>query len=217
MANQTTVDASGATPDQERSSALTPIFSDEPVRDGQVSFGFEGFANTLADLALGRANQTPFTVVVKGESGCGKTTLLETTSRRLEGARRQGDRGAQRSQRGEDPLAERLEVPARRHDPGRVAREAARTVQVGPARRAAHGIRPAAPASAPAAHSRVMGACRRGGGRGVDCEPGRRRRQATMLLRPLRRVVRPAVVRVVPRGLPGRAGQRRTDARGVEP
>ena len=73
-----------ATPIKEPSSDLTPIFSDGPVREGPVAFGFEGFANTLADLALGRANQTPFTVVVKGESGYGKTTLLETIRRRLE-------------------------------------------------------------------------------------------------------------------------------------
>ena len=92
-----TVHRGRATPDEEQSSDLTPIFSDEPVRDGQVSFGFEGFANTLADLALRRANQTPFTVVVKGESGCGKTTLLETTRFRLEErgarARRRTDAG----------------------------------------------------------------------------------------------------------------------------
>ena len=79
-----TVHSGRATPDEEQSSDLTPIFSDGPVREGPVSFGFEGVANTLADLALRRANQTPFTVVVKGESGCGKTTLLETTRRRLE-------------------------------------------------------------------------------------------------------------------------------------
>ena len=79
-----TVHRGRAIPDEERSSDLTPIFSDGPVREGPVSFGFEGVANTLADLALRRANRTPFTVVVKGGSGCGKTTLLETTRRRLE-------------------------------------------------------------------------------------------------------------------------------------
>ena len=106
-----TVREGRATPDEERSSDLTPIFSDGPVGEGPVSFGFEGLADTLADLALRRANQTPFTVVVKGESGCGKTTLLETTRRRLE------DRGAKAraalDDHREDPLAERLEIPAR--------------------------------------------------------------------------------------------------------
>ena len=59
----------------------TRIFSDEPIcgEDRPVSFEFEGFARTLADLALNPENETPFTVVVKGEWGRGKTTLLRRT------------------------------------------------------------------------------------------------------------------------------------------
>ena len=58
---------------------LTHLFADLPAREGQVQFEFAGFAKTLAELALNPANETPFTVVVKGEWGRGKTTLLRTT------------------------------------------------------------------------------------------------------------------------------------------
>jgi formylglycine-generating enzyme required for sulfatase activity len=61
----------------------TPLFPDHPVRDGKVAFEFDGFARTLAGLVLSPDNRTPFTVVVKGEWGRGKTTLLEETRRIL--------------------------------------------------------------------------------------------------------------------------------------
>jgi formylglycine-generating enzyme required for sulfatase activity len=65
------------------SAALTRLFPDHPVRDGSVAFEFGGIARTLAELALNPSNATPFTVVVKGEWGRGKTTLLEETRRIL--------------------------------------------------------------------------------------------------------------------------------------
>jgi len=63
---------------------LTRLFADHPVRDGEVSFDFAGFSRTLAELALNPDNPTPFTIVVKGEWGRGKTTLLEQTRRILD-------------------------------------------------------------------------------------------------------------------------------------
>ena len=72
-------------PRQRRAvSDLTRLFPDQPVRTGPVAFEFEGIAQTLAELALNPANETPFTVVVKGEWGRGKTTLLRTTQRLLD-------------------------------------------------------------------------------------------------------------------------------------
>lgn len=56
---------------------LARLFPDLPVDDGEeLQFEFEGPARTLAELALNPDNRTPFTVVVKGGWGRGKTTLL---------------------------------------------------------------------------------------------------------------------------------------------
>lgn len=66
-------------------SPRTHLFPDHPVRDGKVAFEFAGIARTMAELALNPANRTPFTVVVKGEWGRGKTTLLRETQRLLDG------------------------------------------------------------------------------------------------------------------------------------
>lgn len=64
---------------------LPRLFPDHPVRDGRkVAFKFEGIARTLAGLALNPDNGTPFTVVVRGEWGRGKTTLLAETRRLLD-------------------------------------------------------------------------------------------------------------------------------------
>lgn len=64
-------------------SRMAHLFPDHPVRDGAAAFEFEGFAKTLAELALNPANRTPFTAVVRGGWGRGKTTLLCQTQRIL--------------------------------------------------------------------------------------------------------------------------------------
>lgn len=64
---------------------LARLFPDLPVGDGEeLHFEFEGPARTLAELALNPDNRTPFTVVVKGGWGRGKTTLLRRTKWLLE-------------------------------------------------------------------------------------------------------------------------------------
>jgi formylglycine-generating enzyme required for sulfatase activity len=55
---------------------LARIFADHPLVDEKLEFEFEGFARTLAELAWNPDNATPFTVVVRGGWGRGKTTLL---------------------------------------------------------------------------------------------------------------------------------------------
>jgi len=64
---------------------LARLFPDLPVDDGvALAFDFEGPARTLAELALNPENRTPFTVVVKGGWGRGKTTLLKRAKWLLE-------------------------------------------------------------------------------------------------------------------------------------
>ena len=123
---------------------LTHLFADLPAREGQVQFEFAGFATTLAELALNPANETPFTVVVKGEWGRGKTTLLRTTEGVLV------KRGAKKASSsvglspGEDRVAQRMEVSAERHDPGGSAwRTDPTDAERGP-RRSDHRVRRAA-------------------------------------------------------------------------
>jgi pantothenate kinase-related protein Tda10 len=61
------------------------IFSDLPVTNSvDLAFEFEGLAQTLAELAWNPDNQTPFTVVVRGGWGRGKTTLLRQAQRLLD-------------------------------------------------------------------------------------------------------------------------------------
>jgi formylglycine-generating enzyme required for sulfatase activity len=61
------------------------IFSDLPVTNSvDLAFEFEWLATTLAELAWNPDNQTPFTVVVRGGWGRGKTTLLRQTQRLLD-------------------------------------------------------------------------------------------------------------------------------------
>jgi formylglycine-generating enzyme required for sulfatase activity len=63
---------------------LARVFSDHPLRDQRLEFEFEGFARTLAELAWNPDNTTPFTVVVRGGWGRGKTTLLRRAQWMLE-------------------------------------------------------------------------------------------------------------------------------------
>jgi len=72
---------------------LVRIFPDQPVRTAEgLAFDFEGLAHTLAELAWNSDNATPFTVVVRGGWGRGKTTLLRQTSRLLDEQTKAKDR-----------------------------------------------------------------------------------------------------------------------------
>ena len=55
------------------------LFPDHPAEGDRIEFEFKAYAKTLASLALNPDNQTPFTVVIRGEWGRGKTTLLKQT------------------------------------------------------------------------------------------------------------------------------------------
>lgn len=63
---------------------LARVFPDHPLQDEVLKFQFEGFARTLAELAWNPDNTTPFTVVVRGGWGRGKTTLLRRAQWMLE-------------------------------------------------------------------------------------------------------------------------------------
>ena len=65
-------------------SRLARVFPDHPLMDQRLEFEFEGFARTLAELAWNPDNGTPFTVVVRGGWGRGKTTLLRRAQWMLE-------------------------------------------------------------------------------------------------------------------------------------
>jgi hypothetical protein len=69
------------------------IFPDHPVGTEQgLAFDFGGLARTLAELAWNPDNLTPFTAVVRGGWGRGKTTLLRQTRRLLDEHAKAGDR-----------------------------------------------------------------------------------------------------------------------------
>jgi hypothetical protein len=60
------------------------IFPDRPVTGAAgLAFQFDGLARTLAELAWNPDNATPFTAVIRGGWGRGKTTLLRQTERLL--------------------------------------------------------------------------------------------------------------------------------------
>ncbi len=65
--------------------SLPILFSDQPPERGEeLQFEFDGLAKTLAQLALNPGNPTPFTVVVRGGWGRGKTTLLRRAKYMME-------------------------------------------------------------------------------------------------------------------------------------
>jgi Sulfatase-modifying factor enzyme 1/KAP family P-loop domain len=55
------------------------ILGDQPWKKMKSpSFQFDAYASTLADIALNPENETPLCVLVQGEWGVGKSTLMET-------------------------------------------------------------------------------------------------------------------------------------------
>ncbi len=72
-------------PPEQPNYSLPRLFSDQPPRRGEeLQFEFDGLAKTLAQLALNKDNPTPFTVVVRGGWGRGKTTLLRRAQYMME-------------------------------------------------------------------------------------------------------------------------------------
>ena len=74
----------GKKAEASKASRLARVFPDHPLQDRRLEFEFEGFARTLAELAWNPDNSTPFTVVVRGGWGRGKTTLLRRAQWMLE-------------------------------------------------------------------------------------------------------------------------------------
>jgi len=71
-------------PQKDNTPELVRIFPDQPVSTAEgLDFQFEGLARTLAELAWNPDNATPFTAVIRGGWGRGKTTLLRQTERLL--------------------------------------------------------------------------------------------------------------------------------------
>jgi formylglycine-generating enzyme required for sulfatase activity len=54
-----------------------PIIHDNPAAKGEVGFGFEGYARTLAGIIAAKKNRTPLVIGVYGPWGSGKTTLMK--------------------------------------------------------------------------------------------------------------------------------------------
>lgn len=71
-------------PTVPKATRLARVFPDHPLIDRRLEFEFEGFARTLAEVAWNPDNATPFTVVVRGGWGRGKTTLLRRAQWMLE-------------------------------------------------------------------------------------------------------------------------------------
>ncbi len=72
----------------ESGQRMPRIFSDHAIEIGSetLSFDFDDMAKTLALLALNGENPTPFSVVVRGGWGRGKTTLLKRAQHLMETA-----------------------------------------------------------------------------------------------------------------------------------
>lgn len=68
-----------------KDSKLVYIISDSPEKES-VEFGFDAYARTLADLIANKENKTPLVIGIYGPWGAGKTTLMETVKRFLEGS-----------------------------------------------------------------------------------------------------------------------------------
>ena len=68
------------------------ILPDNPVREyvtGDAdSFQFQPFVDTFASMCANKTNGTPFTIVVDGAWGSGKTTLMEMTRAALDAKRK---------------------------------------------------------------------------------------------------------------------------------
>ena len=60
------------------------IISDSPKK-GDVAFGFDAYAKTIAEVAANRDNQTPLVIGIYGPWGSGKTTLMGAVKRFLDG------------------------------------------------------------------------------------------------------------------------------------
>ena len=62
------------------------IIADIPVPeiDDNDPFGFEPFVGSLASMATHAKNETPFAVIVDGPWGCGKTSMMEMTKKRID-------------------------------------------------------------------------------------------------------------------------------------
>ncbi len=54
---------------------LPYIISDEPLREN-LGFGFDKYAQTLADVVANKKNSTPLVIGIYGSWGSGKTTLM---------------------------------------------------------------------------------------------------------------------------------------------
>ena len=60
------------------------IISDSPKK-GDVAFGFDAYAKTIAEVAANRVNETPLVMGIYGPWGSGKTTLMAAVKRFLDG------------------------------------------------------------------------------------------------------------------------------------
>ncbi len=60
------------------------IISDHTdAKEKKLAFGFENYANAIAELIATKNNKTPFTLGISGEWGAGKTTLMKAVEDKL--------------------------------------------------------------------------------------------------------------------------------------
>ena len=53
------------------------IISDNTENRENIAFGFDAYANAIAELIATKSNKTPFTIGISGSWGSGKTTLMK--------------------------------------------------------------------------------------------------------------------------------------------
>ncbi|MDH5677726.1 MAG: KAP family NTPase [Nitrospinota bacterium] len=73
--------------DQKKPAQPARIIADNPKKKliaDRDHFRFSPFVGTFTALAINKHNETPFTVVIDGPWGCGKTTMMEMTKDSLE-------------------------------------------------------------------------------------------------------------------------------------
>ncbi len=59
------------------------IISDDIQNRENIAFGFDAYANALAEMIATKYNKTPFTIGISGEWGSGKTTLMKEIEKKI--------------------------------------------------------------------------------------------------------------------------------------
>ena len=69
--------------EQETCDMKSMMYNDSPI-DNASHFNFKAFSDVISEIILNKENRTPFTIVINGKWGRGKTTLMKTIQKKLE-------------------------------------------------------------------------------------------------------------------------------------